>query len=86
VAPLSRSDAEQMVKEIRGYQILQGVRGQKPSDVAAVVDVLLRLSRLVRDCRDSIAEIDVNPLIVFDAGRGVKAVDALVVLKAPSPN
>jgi len=86
VAPLSRSDAEQMVKEIKGYQILQGVRGQKPSDVAAVVDVLLRISGLARDCREIIAEIDVNPLIVYDEGRGVKAADALVVLKAPEPN
>ena len=86
VAPLSTSDAEQMVKEIKGYQILQGVRGKKPSDVAAIVDVLLRISRLAQDCKDIIAEIDINPLIVFDEGRGVKAADALVVLKTPEPN
>jgi acetyltransferase len=83
VAPLSISDAEQMVKEIKGYQILQGVRGKKPADVAAIVDVLLRISRLAQDCKDIIAEIDINPLIVFDEGRGVKAADALVVLKIP---
>jgi acetyltransferase len=81
VAPLSISDAEQMVKEIKGYQILQGVRGRKPSDVEAIVDVLLRISRLAQDCKDIITEIDVNPLIVFDEGCGVKAADALVVLK-----
>jgi len=85
VAPLSISDAEQMVKEIKGYQILQGVRGKKPSDVKAIVDVLLRISRLAQDCKDIISEIDVNPLIVFDEGRGVKAADALVVLKTPDP-
>ncbi len=86
VAPLSTSDAEQMVKEIKGYQILQGVRGRKPSDVAAIVDVLLRISRLAQDCKDIITEIDINPLIVFDEGGGLKAADALVVLKAPEPN
>jgi acetyltransferase len=86
VAPLSTSDAEQMVKEIKGYQILQGARGKKPSDVPAIVDVLLRISRLAQDCRDIITEIDINPLIVFDQGRGVKAADALVVLKTPEPN
>ena len=84
VAPLSASDAEQMVKEIKGYQILQGARGKKPADVAAIVDVLLKISRLARDCKDTISEIDINPLIVFDEGRGVKAADALVVLKPPT--
>ena len=83
VAPLSASDAEQMVKEIKGYQILQGARGKKPADVAAIVDVLQKISRLARDCKDIISEIDINPLIVFDEGRGAKAADALVVLKAP---
>jgi acetyltransferase len=86
VAPLSTSDAEQMVKEIKGYQILQGVRGKKPCDVEAIVDVLLRISRLAQDCKDIITEIDINPLIVFGEGRGVKAADALVVLKTPDPD
>jgi acetyltransferase len=81
VTPLSQSDAEQMVKEIKGYPILQGVRGKKRSDIDAIVDVLLRISRLSRDWEDTIAEIDVNPLIVLDEGRGVRAADALVVLK-----
>jgi acyl-CoA synthetase (NDP forming) len=85
VAPLSTSDAEQMVKEIKAYQILQGVRGRKPSDIAAIIDVLLRISRLALDCKDIISEIDINPLIVFDEGCGLKAADALVVLKTPEP-
>jgi acetyltransferase len=83
VAPLSAADAAQMVKEIKGYQILKGVRGKPPADIAAIIDVLLKISRLARDCKNIISEIDINPLIVFDDGRGVKAADALVVLKAP---
>jgi len=86
VAPLSTSDAEQMVKEIKGYQILQGVRGQKRSDIAGIVDVLMRISRLAHDWKDVISEIDINPLIVFDEGSGVKAADALIVLKMSGPN
>ena len=82
VAPLSPADAEQMVKEIKGYPILQGVRGRKRADIEAVVDVLQRISRLAQDYKDTISEIDINPLIVFDQGYGVKAVDALVVLKS----
>lgn len=83
IAPLSQSDAEQMVKEIKGYRILQGMRGRKRADIEAVVDVLLRISRLAQDWRDTISEIDINPLIVFDEGHGVKAADALVVLRRP---
>jgi acetyltransferase len=81
VTPFSQSDAEQMVKEIKGYPILQGVRGKKRADIEAVVDVLQRISRLAQDCEDTISEIDINPLTVFDEGHGVKAADALVVLK-----
>jgi acetyltransferase len=72
-----------MIREIKGYPILQGVRGQKRSDIAGIVDVILRISRLAHDWKDVISEIDINPLIVFDEGQGVKAADALVVLKAP---
>jgi acyl-CoA synthetase (NDP forming) len=83
VAPLSPADAEQMVKEIKGYPILKGMRGKKRSDIEAIVDVLLKVSRLAKDWENTITEIDINPLIVMEAGRGVKAVDALVVLKQP---
>ena len=84
VTPVSQSDAEQMVKEIKGYPILQGVRGKKRADIEAVVDVLQKISRLAQDWKDTISEIDINPLIVFDEGHGVKAADALVVLKKPA--
>jgi acetyltransferase len=86
VAPLSKFDAEQMVNEIKGYPILQGIRGKKRSDIEAIVDILLRVARLAEDCRNTISEIDINPLIVFDEGRGVKALDALVVIKTPDSN
>jgi acetyltransferase len=86
IIPLSKFDAEQMVNEIKGYPILRGIRGKKRSDIEAIVDVLLRVARLVEDCRNSISEIDINPLTVFDEGQGVKALDALVVIKTPGSN
>ena len=58
------------------------MRGKRRSDIEAIVDVLLRTSKLAKDWEDTISEIDINPLIVFDEGHGVKAVDALVVLKS----
>jgi acetyltransferase len=81
VTPLSKSDARKMVTEIKAYPILKGIRGQASADIDAVIDLLEKLSQLAQDFKDDIAEIDINPLIVFDKGRGVKALDALIVLR-----
>ncbi|MCL4459044.1 MAG: acetate--CoA ligase family protein [Chloroflexi bacterium] len=80
-APLARRDAEEMIREVRGYKILEGVRGSLPADVEGIIDVLFRLSQLGIDLRDEVAEVDINPLLVLEDGLGVKVVDALVVLK-----
>ena len=77
LAPLTREEAEEMISEVRGSRLLQGVRGQAPADVEAVVEALLGLSRLLVECPE-VAEIDVNPLLVFE--HGVAAVDARVVV------
>ncbi|MHB1125770.1 MAG: acetate--CoA ligase family protein [Bacillota bacterium] len=81
VAPLSRADAEEMIKEVKAYSILKGLRGQPPADVKAIVDVLMKVSQLVVEMGDNIDELDINPLIVFPQGKGIKAVDALIVKK-----
>jgi acetyltransferase len=81
VTPLSGLDAKKMVRQIKGYPILEGIRGKSRADIEAVEDLLFKLSQLSEDWKDYIAEIDINPLIVLDQGRGVKALDALVVLK-----
>jgi acetate---CoA ligase (ADP-forming) len=78
LAPLAREDAEEMVAEVKGSRLLQGVRGEPSSDVEAVVEALLALSRLLVECPE-IAEVDVNPLLVFE--QGAAAVDARVVVK-----
>lgn len=83
VIPVSSLDAELMMKETKGYKVLSGSRGRKPADIEAVIGVLLNLSKLAENLKDYIFEIDINPLIVFDNGYGVKAVDALIVLKRP---
>ena len=79
IAPFSRQEAEEMVTEIRSYSLLRGIRGERPSDTEAIVDTLLRLSQLVTDFPE-IMEMDVNPLIVFEAGRGAVGVDMRLVL------
>jgi acyl-CoA synthetase (NDP forming) len=81
IAPFSRQEAKEMLTEIRSYSLLKGVRGERPSDTEAIIDTLLRLSQLVTDFPE-IMEMDINPLIVFEAGRGVVGVDMRLVLAA----
>ena len=78
VAPLTRMDAIDMIKEIKGYPVLEGVRGQAGVDIEAIADVLLKVSALVTNEDARIEELDINPLIVYE--KGVKAADAMIVL------
>jgi len=81
LAPLNRREAREMVEELRSSRIFQGFRGQPPADREGIVDVLIRLGRLALDLKDCLREIDLNPLLVYGEGKGVKVVDALVRLK-----
>jgi acyl-CoA synthetase (NDP forming) len=76
IAPLSHTDAEEMIDEIAGHRVLAGIRGRPPADREAIIDAILRVSRLVCDHRDEISELDINPLHVFS--EGAKAVDGLI--------
>ena len=80
-APFGREAAKEMIGEIKGAALLKGFRGQPALDIEALADTLSRLSLLIADHADRIAEIDINPLFVRAAGQGVVAADALVVLK-----
>jgi acetyl coenzyme A synthetase (ADP forming)-like protein len=79
VAPFSRQEAGEMIHEIRSYPLLEGVRGEPAADHEAMVDALLRISRLVTDFPE-IVELDINPLMVFEEGRGAVAIDMRLVL------
>ncbi len=79
VAPFSRHEAEEMIGEIRAYPLLEGVRGEPPADHAAMADALCRVSQLVSDFPE-IVELDINPLMVFEEGKGAIALDMRLVL------
>jgi len=79
VVPFSREEAAEMVREIRSYPLLEGVRGEPPADHAAMVDALCRVGQLVTDFPE-IVELDINPLLVFEEGRGAAAADMRLVL------
>ena len=88
VAPLTPADAFAMIRETKGFKLLAGARGRAQADVAAIEDVLLRMSRLALDLEPYLAEIDINPLMAGPAGaaagQAVKAVDALMLLDRPA--
>lgn len=83
IAPFSRNEANEMIREIRSYPLLEGVRGEPPADHEAMVDALMRISQLVTDFPE-IVELDINPLTVFEEGQGAVAIDMRLVLKSDS--
>ena len=83
IAPVTPDEALRMLRELRGYKLLEGVRGAPPADIAALVDTIVRLSWFAHDLDADIAELDINPLLVFERGAGVKVVDALMVRRSP---
>lgn len=81
VAPFSPACAMKMFPEIKSYAILQGTRGEKRLDQEALSGVVSRLSQLVSDLGDEIAETDANPIMLYEEGKGLRVVDARVILK-----
>ena len=77
LAPLRDTDAREMIREVKTYRLLEGVRGEPPRDLAALADVLLRVSQLAQR-HPRIAELDINPLLAME--QGAAAVDARVTV------
>lgn len=79
VAPITRFDAEDLLTQLKGNAILQGARGKAPVDREAIIDVLLKVSRLITEQKDLIQELDINPIIVYE--KGIKAADSMLAAK-----
>lgn len=77
IVPITPSDAREMVTEIRAFPLLEGVRGEAPADLDAIVDSLARLSALATDF-PIIQELDINPLVVYE--KGAVALDARIII------
>jgi acyl-CoA synthetase (NDP forming) len=77
IVPLEPRDARQMIRDIQGFPVLEGFRGQEPADLAALEDMLMRLSAFVEE-HPEIQELDLNPIFAY--GDGALAVDARIVL------
>jgi len=77
IAPLERRDAEEMIKEIKAYPLLEGFRGREPADIDSLINLLLKVSKFSIEFED-IKEIDLNPVFVYKDG--LITVDARMIL------
>ena len=77
IAPLSRHEAAEMIEEVKTVSLLKGTRGEDPSDIGSIIEVMLRVSQLIMDFPE-IVEMDINPLFVKKQGEGSIAGDARI--------
>ena len=79
--PIDEREARAMLKELRGYKVLEGVRGQKPRDVDALVKAMVGLSDIFAAHRNHLSDMEINPIMVREQGKGAAAVDVRLVRK-----
>lgn len=79
LAPFGREDALAMIREIKGYALLQGARGAPACDIDALADALAALSRFAHAHRADFRSVEINPLLALPEGQGVVALDAVVI-------
>lgn len=77
IVPIQKVDAAEMIKEIRAYKILEGVRGMPPADQEMLVKILMATSKMLEECPE-VNELDMNPILVYE--KGARVVDARVIL------
>ena len=81
LCPITQPEALDMINQVKGARLLQGFRGRPRADVDALAKVLVRVSHLAVNLDGKLGELDINPLMVLPEGQGVKAVDALALVR-----
>jgi acetyl coenzyme A synthetase (ADP forming)-like protein len=79
LAPVNEREAQEMMEETRSYALLKGVRGQAPADIDALRDAIMRIGLMVWDLPE-LKDLDINPILVYDEGKGVSALDVKMTL------
>jgi acetate---CoA ligase (ADP-forming) len=77
--PVSEEEAWAMLKELKGYKILEGVRGQPPRDTGALVKAMVGLSDIFAAHRDQLSDLEFNPIMLRAQGQGLAAVDVRMI-------
>lgn len=78
-APLSKAEAGKMLKSLKGYKLLNGYRGGERCDIDALEDFIVGISEFAADNRNSLKELDINPVFVYPENQGLEIIDALVI-------
>ena len=81
VAPVPYEEALDMIKETKAYSVLLGARGRPRADIEALADLIVKVSRLAASMPAAVGELDLNPVMVLPEGKGVKVVDALMIVR-----
>jgi len=81
LCPITRSEALEMINQVKGSRLLHGFRGTPAADIDALAAALVSVSQLAVNLEGTLAELDINPLMVLPAGQGIKAADALAVFR-----
>ncbi|MEE9172499.1 MAG: acetate--CoA ligase family protein [candidate division NC10 bacterium] len=82
LVPLAKPDAAAMIQEVKAFPMLQGVRGSRPADLEGLTDLLMKVSQIAEENLE-IAEMDLNPVIVYE--KGLSVVDVRVLLHQKNP-
>ncbi len=80
--PFNENDAREMLKELKAYKILEGIRGEPERDIDSLVEVMLAVSKMVAE-NPEITELDCNPTFVYEKGKGTLVVDARILIDNP---
>ena len=80
--PLNKKEVIAMLKEIKSYPILLGVRGERQRDIEGVIDTIIRVATIIKECK-KITDIEINPIVVYEQSAGIRALDARILIKNP---
>jgi len=77
--PFTENDAREMLKELKAYKILEGIRGEPERDIESLIGVMLAVSKMITE-NPEITELDCNPTFVYEKGKGTLVVDARILI------
>ncbi|MES2184561.1 MAG: acetate--CoA ligase family protein [Pseudomonadota bacterium] len=81
LAPMQLDQAHRMIRRLKAFALLEGVRGEAAADIPALAELLVRVSEMASAHRNRIVEMDLNPVLLYEAGQGACAVDTLIVVR-----
>jgi acetyl coenzyme A synthetase (ADP forming)-like protein len=77
--PFNRAEAMKMLKELRSFPLLLGVRGEPRKDIEGLIDAMIKVGTIIRKC-PRVTDIEINPVVVYEQERGHKAVDSRILI------